>query len=94
MQIALLLIFGSYLSYTDLTRHIIGNRTLLIFFSAILVLHLLARTLTESLAFFFKAAMVILLLHWLTGALLGMGDAKYLAVLALLIGRRISTFEV
>ena len=87
MQIALLLLFGSYLSYTDLTRHIIGNRTLLIFLSAILVLQLLTRTLTESLAFFFKAAMAILLLQWLTGALLGMGDAKYLAVLALLIGR-------
>jgi len=87
MQIALLLLFGSYLSYTDLTRHIVGNRTLLIFLSAILVGRLLSRTLTESLAFFFKAALVILLLQWLTGSVLGMGDAKYLAVLALLIGR-------
>lgn len=86
MQIALLLVFGLPISVSDFCRHIIPNRALLVFAGSICVQILIKQNLVEHLVFALKVLIFLAIFQWITAGVMGMGDAKYLLLLALLIG--------
>lgn len=86
MHLALLLAFGFPISISDFYRHIIPNRVLIAFAGALCALLLVNQTLGPHLAFAVKALVSLALFQWITAGVMGMGDVKYLVLLALLVG--------
>ena len=86
MQIALLLVFGFFISAADFSRHIIPNRDLLVFAGSICVFLMMKQNLLLHITFAAKVLLILVVFQWLTTGVMGMGDAKYLFLLSLLVG--------
>jgi len=86
MHLALLLAFGFPISISDFYRHIIPNRALIVFAGALCSLLFVNQTLGSHLTFAVKALISLVLFQWITAGVMGMGDVKYLVLLALLVG--------
>ena len=86
MQIVLLLTFGLPICVADFNRHIIPNRTLLAFAASIGALLIFKHTFMGHVEFAIKTLLCVAILQWITAGTMGLGDAKYLVLLALLVG--------
>lgn len=86
MQLILLLLFGSYISRSDILRHVIPNSALIAFASSALMLSFWRHDFVTRSTFSLKVAVALFVLNWLTAGVMGMGDLKYLALLSFLVG--------
>jgi Flp pilus assembly protein protease CpaA len=86
MQIVLLLTFGLPICVADFNRHIIPNRTLLAFAASIGALLIFKHTFMGHVEFAIKTLLCVAIFQWITAGVMGLGDAKYLVLLALLVG--------
>lgn len=84
MLLALFLLCSMVASYSDITRHRIPNLLLLATALFLLTYYLFRGTLSPHLIFAVKVALSMALFQWVSAGVMGMGDAKYLVVLALL----------
>jgi Flp pilus assembly protein protease CpaA len=86
MQIALLLTFGLPICVSDFNKHIIPNRTLLAFATSIAALLIFKHRFVGHFEFALKVLLCVAIFQWITAGIMGMGDAKYLVLLAFLVG--------
>ena len=86
MECVLLLAFGLPVSVSDFYRHIVPNRVLLAFGGVLSAQLLIKQNLGPHLVFALKVATFLAIFQWITAGVMGMGDAKYLFLLALLVG--------
>jgi Flp pilus assembly protein protease CpaA len=86
MQIVLLLTFGLPICVSDFNRHIIPNRTLIAFAASIAALLIFKETFVGHCEFAIKTLLCLAIFQWITAGIMGMGDAKYLFLLAFLVG--------
>ncbi len=86
MNQAVIILFGTLFSYTDLKRHVIPNRFLALMLLVILFKIIFTHELQQHLVFGLSAISALTIFQWISGGVVGMGDIKYLALLSLLIG--------
>ena len=86
MNLIILSIFGVLISYTDLKHQVIPNKYLLVMLMAVAFKLILAHGIRRHLLFALLVVAALALFQWVSAGVVGMGDIKYLAVLAFLTG--------
>ena len=90
MPFALILLFGSWISLIDFTRHIIPNRSLLYLALSVSMYLTINGALGRHALFAGKIFVVLMIVNWLSAGVVGMGDLKYLLVLSFISGNKIT----
>lgn len=86
MPLLLIVTFGALVSFSDIDRHVISNVTLAYFLFCVISFNVVHGEFVAHALFTLKVLAILVVFQWLTAGVMGMGDVKYLLVLALLIG--------